>query len=57
MFKLPNTIERMGSLKEAHQGRRELHAKAGLSLEDLEEELAAEWKMMEVGTGRFQYQW
>lgn len=43
------TTERMGALKEAHQGRRELQTKAGLSLEDLEEELAAEWKMMEVG--------
>jgi len=39
--------QRMGSLKEAHQGRRELQAKAGLSLEDLEKELAADWKMME----------
>ena len=47
-------VERMGALKEAHHRRRELQAKAGLSLEDLEEELAAEWKMMEVRKHSFQ---
>lgn len=44
----------MSALKEAHQQRRELQSKAGLSLEDLEKELELDWKLTEV-CGRLLY--